>query len=271
MVLTMSNILTASTAAPSKVNGITINTSLLSTHNCNISASRAVKYIVIHYTGNKGPDTARANAQYFRATSTKASAHYCVDNTSVYQCIDLKNTAWHCGTSGNYYHKDCRNVNSIGIEMCCTAGNYKVSEITIENAAVLTAALCKIVGIETSEVGVYVLRHYDVTHKTCPAQMSGARNAAWTAFLAQVVSVLSGTDDTNTEDSTVATEVTLKAIPYMVRVTAKLNVRKGPGTKYSVVRTVKKGDSYTIVEEQNGWGKLKSGVGWIRLSYTEKV
>ena len=59
---------------------------------------------------------------------------------------------------------------------------------------------------------------------------------------------------------------------YKVKVTANvLNVRKGPGVKYKVVTQVKKGQVYTIVETKNGWGKLKSGAGWINLSYTKKV
>lgn len=60
--------------------------------------------------------------------------------------------------------------------------------------------------------------------------------------------------------------------PYMVTVTASaLNVRKGPGTKYGIVQTIKRGGAYTIVEESNGWGKLKSGAGWIKLSYTKRI
>ena len=58
---------------------------------------------------------------------------------------------------------------------------------------------------------------------------------------------------------------------YTVRITADvLNVRKGPGTSYAVATTVKQNEVYTIVEEQNGWGKLKSGAGWISLDYTVK-
>lgn len=59
---------------------------------------------------------------------------------------------------------------------------------------------------------------------------------------------------------------------YLVKITASvLNVRKGAGTNYKVVTTVKKNQVYTIVEEKNGWGKLKSGAGWISLAYTQKV
>ena len=56
------------------------------------------------------------------------------------------------------------------------------------------------------------------------------------------------------------------------KVTAEtLNVRKGPGTSYAKVGTVKKGEAFTITKVSNGWGYLKSGLGWISLAYTSKV
>lgn len=59
--------------------------------------------------------------------------------------------------------------------------------------------------------------------------------------------------------------------PYVVIVnTDILNVRAGAGTNYKIATQVKKGEAYTIVAESNGWGKLKSGAGWIKLSYTKK-
>ena len=59
---------------------------------------------------------------------------------------------------------------------------------------------------------------------------------------------------------------------YLVKInTDTLNVRAGAGTSYPVVTTVKRGQIYTIVEEKNGWGLLKSKAGWIKLSYTVKV
>ena len=60
--------------------------------------------------------------------------------------------------------------------------------------------------------------------------------------------------------------------PYKIKVTANaLNVRAGAGTSYAVTIIIHKGDVYTIVDEKNGWGKLKSGAGWISLQYTTKV
>ena len=58
---------------------------------------------------------------------------------------------------------------------------------------------------------------------------------------------------------------------YTAAVTADvLNVRKGPGTNYGIATTIRKNEVYTIVEEKSGWGKLKSGAGWVSLSYMKK-
>ncbi len=60
--------------------------------------------------------------------------------------------------------------------------------------------------------------------------------------------------------------------PYEVKITASvLNVRKGAGTSYPITTKVRNGEVYTIVGESNGWGKLKSGAGWIYLDYTKKI
>ena len=59
---------------------------------------------------------------------------------------------------------------------------------------------------------------------------------------------------------------------YKVRInTTALNVRRGPGAEYAKETIVYNGEIYTIVETENGWGKLLSGAGWINLSYTKKL
>ena len=60
---------------------------------------------------------------------------------------------------------------------------------------------------------------------------------------------------------------------YLVIIMANsLNVRNGAGTQYKINTTVKKGQVFTIIDERNGWGKLKSGTGWIYLDgYTKKL
>lgn len=62
-----------------------------------------------------------------------------------------------------------------------------------------------------------------------------------------------------------------QALPYLVKITASaLNVRAGAGTEYNINTCVKKGEVFTIIEEKSGWGKLKSGAGWINLKYAMK-
>ena len=59
--------------------------------------------------------------------------------------------------------------------------------------------------------------------------------------------------------------------PYTVKVTANvLNIRKGAGTYHAVVGSIKDKGVYTIVEEKSGWGRLKSGVGWISLEFVQR-
>lgn len=65
---------------------------------------------------------------------------------------------------------------------------------------------------------------------------------------------------------------------YTVRVSiTDLNIRRGPGTNYAKTGKYTGIGSFTIVEESNGqgstagWGKLKSGAGWISLDYCKKV
>ena len=59
---------------------------------------------------------------------------------------------------------------------------------------------------------------------------------------------------------------------YKVKVTTNaLNVRSGPGTSYRVTGCIRDKGVYNITETKNGWGKLKSNLGWISLQYTKKV
>lgn len=170
-------------------NGIDIDTSIQSSSaNYYTYSSRLVKFIVIHYTGNK-KDTAKANATYFHNGSRGASAHLFTDDDSCYQSVALNNAAWAVGGTKVYKHAECRNINSISIEMCCS-GNSIVSEKTINNTAYLCAELCKYIGITADTVDTFVLRHYDVWDKQCPAQWATENSAGWTTFKEKVKAIL---------------------------------------------------------------------------------
>lgn len=62
--------------------------------------------------------------------------------------------------------------------------------------------------------------------------------------------------------------------PYTVKIKSDdgfLNVRQEPNSNSKIITTVKNGEVYTIVAENGKWGKLKSGVGYIHLGFTEKT
>ena len=72
----------------------------------------------------------------------------------------------------------------------------------------------------------------------------------------------------------VYTSATKSTVPYLVKVSiADLNIRKGPGTNYTKTGKYTGIGTFTIMEERNGqgsvkgWGRLKSGAGWISLDY----
>ena len=67
-------------------------------------------------------------------------------------------------------------------------------------------------------------------------------------------------------------------IPYRVEIgIPNLNIRKGPGTNYAKTGKCTGKGVFTIIEESdgpgsdNGWGKLKSGAGWVSLDFTTRI
>ena len=136
-----------------------------------------IAYIVVHYTGNKG-DTAKNNADYFAREIVKpsASAHFFVDENEVWQSVPENHTAWHVGAN-TYYHPKCRNANSIGVEICMLDKLGHIRQGSIDRAAEFVRELMLKYGISADRV----IRHYDVTHKDCPAPMVRTP-ALWQAF-----------------------------------------------------------------------------------------
>ena len=146
-------------------------------HAGNYAAGRSgpVEYIVIHYTSNQG-DTAKNNADYFAREKVGASAHYFCDKNEIWQSVKDSDTAWHCGAK-TYRHPDCRNANSVGVEICMNDKKGNVRRGSIETAAELVRYLMQRYSVPVDRV----LRHYDVTGKYCPGPMVDDP-ALWAAF-----------------------------------------------------------------------------------------
>lgn len=145
-----------------------------------------IRYLVYHYTGNDG-DSAANNAAYFQQNIVKASAHYFVDDTTVWRSVPDLKVAWAVGgskypnadkTGGGTMHGIITNTNSISIEMCDTIRNgvYQASEATLANAAALGRELMEKYHIPIENV----YRHFDVTGKHCPSYLVNAQK--WAEF-----------------------------------------------------------------------------------------
>ncbi len=149
-----------------------------------------IKYIVIHYVGALGG--AKANCQYAAGRYIGASAHYYVGfEGEIWQSVEDGDVAWHCGAK-SYKHAECRNSNSIGIELCvrnkgsqaAESRDWYFEEATVQSAINLTKYLMEKYGVPVD----HILRHYDVTGKICPNPYVYNHTAhTWDAFKAALV------------------------------------------------------------------------------------
>lgn len=118
-----------------------------------------VKGIVVHYTANPGT-TAQQNRDYFEGLSlsgeTYASSHFVIGiEGELIQCIPCNEIA---------YASNDRNEDTVAIECCIADESGKFSDATLETLTHLTAWLLGRYGLSVDDV----IRHYDVTGKSCP-------------------------------------------------------------------------------------------------------
>lgn len=116
---------------------------------------RQVNDIVIHYVGNPG-STAQANRDYFNSSKSTTSSHFVVGlQGEVIQCVPLdeKSSA-----------SNDRNRDTISIEVCHPDSSGKFNSTTYARLVELTAWLCEEFNLDENDL----IRHYDVTGKSCP-------------------------------------------------------------------------------------------------------
>ena len=237
------------------------------TDNYRAGRTQPVRYIVMHYTANNG-DTARDNCYYYhRVGGLQASAHYFCDEHGVMQSVREGDTAWHCGARA-YWHPECRNANSIGIEMCSRKradGSYYIKPETVANAAALAKDIMQRYGIDTD----HVLRHYDVTGKRCPMPWVDDP-AQWAAFLAMLTPENTTTVEEDEDD--MVRYNTIEEVPSWAQDTVRALVEAGAlggvdggnldlsmdmirglvvGTKYAAARNPR----YETIKDMPGWAQ----------------
>lgn len=187
---------------------------------------------------------------------------------ATYQIMPWDWVAWHSGGGSKGY---AYNMGYIGFEICedgLTDRTYfnKVYQEAVE----LCIYLCKQYGLDEKDIICHseghkkgiASNHGDVMH------WFPKHGKNMDTFRAAVKAGLNGTAQNPTEP---AVKPTASNTNYRVRVTIKdLNIRTEPSASSKSKGYITPG-VYTIVQESNGWGKLKSGAGWIKLSYTTKL
>ena len=239
----------------SKIGNATVIVDILPKGKCIPDVKITPTSITIHNTGNIGA-AAKNNHNYQKNCNKNgeriASWHFTVDDQYIYQAQSTNFKCYHAGTTAG-------NNTSIGIEICMFNDKERQRK-AYENAIELVKILMAYHKFNASQVK----RHKDWSGKHCPAWLiEGKFGFTWEWFKSEIEEKPSISDS--------------KALPYVVKVIYEgkdgLNVRAENNASSKVNAIIYYGEAYTIVEEKNGWGKLKSGIGWISLNtkYVKKL
>lgn len=213
-----------------------------------------------------GQWTAKQGCDYFATTDRECSANYVVGKDgSIGLSVDEADRSW-CSSSRENDNR------AITIEVASdTTDPYAVTAEAYAALLDLVTDICQRNGIEklvwstnkTDRVnhanGCNMTVHRDYAAKACPGAYLYERHGAIAEEVNKRLGVSSGTTTSG------STGTGFPDVPFTVKVIiSDLNYRKGPGMSYAVRGQTGKG-VFTIVEVQDGWGKLKSGAGWIYL------
>lgn len=228
-----------------------------------------------------GQCTIESLGGWFSQLSAKCSSNYGIGKDGrIGLFVDEANRSWCTSSSAN----DNR---AVTIECASdTTHPYAMHECVFESLVKLCADICKRNGKtiliwwpdknkslnyapKANEMIITVHRWF--ANKACPGDWLYNRLPE----LVQKVNILLAGSNPAPVNPAPKPADDLSDGTFMVRVKiTDLNIRSGPGTSYSVVGTCPPG-AYTIVQTQKvgtvDWGKLKSGAGWICLSYAERI
>lgn len=207
--------------------------------------------------------TAEQCGRIFQNSSRGASSNYGIGNDGKIACyVEEENRAW---TSSNRAN-DCQAI-TIEVSNSKTGGDWPISESAWNSLVNLCVDICKRYNFRLDYDGTpngSLTRHDMFANTNCPGPYLKSRLPE----LAKVVNAR--LDGGATPEPTPSTPSSNGS--YLVRVTANaLNIRSGAGTNHNIVGCIRDKGTYTIVETQSNWGKLKSGAGWICLDYTQNV
>lgn len=259
-----------------------------------------VKGLMLHSVGTPQP-SAKVFVNNWNKPGLTKCVHGFIDanDGTIYQTLPWTHRGWHGGGSSNNTH--------IGVEMCEPAqikytggatfsivGKTETEKVenkkkaiaaamtTYSSAVELFAMLCKKYKLNP----ITQICSHSEGHRKGIASNHGDCDHLWRQLGMSVsmdtfrADVKKAMEDVLESSPEVSKPTTNFGIPKRVKIDIpNLRIRKGPGTgpgceptgKYTGVGI------FTITEIQNGsgskkgWGKLKSGAGWISLDYAEDV
>ena len=224
-----------------------------------------------------GQVTVERGCQVFSTKQRKASCNYVVaKDGKIGLVVEEKNRSW-CSSSVSNDNR------AITIEVASDNYHpYKITDKALQALITLCADICLRNNIHklvwsTNKIervthlnGVNMTVHRDFANKSCPGDYIYDKMF----YIADEVNkMLNNEYISNTSEKNEKTEEKeTNRSQFKVKVNVDvLNIRSGVGTSCKIVGQIKDKGVYTIVEKQGSWGKLKSGAGWISLSYTNKV
>ena len=224
-----------------------------------------------------GQCTAEGLGDWFYKSSTQASSNYGIDkNGRVGMYVEEKNRSW-CSSS------NANDQRAVTIECASdTKEPYRMNSKVYATLVKLCVDICKRNGKKkliwfgdkaktlnyTPKSDEMILTvHRWFANKSCPGNWLYSR---LDKLATEVTKQLGGKTTTSTTSKT--------KVPFLVRVDVDdLNIRKGAGTNYARTGKYTGKGVFTITEVKSGkgstdgWGKLKSGAGWISLDYAKKI
>ena len=259
--------------------------------------------ITIHNTDDL-PGVYDDGEQYTRATFPNENmgtvrVHFYVDDVGAWQNLRAGTGLCPADPAGRAevgYHagdgtiRDGGNMTSVAIEVIMNDNPVNDAKAK-DNAARLAAGLMDLYGFGLDKLVTHTFWVAKAARKTkvdvdeqcttlvygkkwCPAYIFGSTGRAtalknWKAFKALVAGYRDGAAQ--------GAEIpAAPKAPFRVRITGRPNIRKGPGTDHAVTGVVNKPGVYTITEVSDGpgasgWGRLKSGAGWVSMDFCVRI
>lgn len=214
--------------------------------NRNSPRNDSIKKITIHHMA--GNLTVEQCGNLFAKTSRAASSNYGIGTDGrVGMYVEEKDRSW-CSSSPSNDHQ------AITIEVAndTLGGDWHVSDVALNKLILLCADICKRNGIKelnfTGDTSGNLTMHKWFANTVCPGPYLESKFP----YIAESVNkILNGEDTSSCSD-----------VPF-IYTTNGSTIYKEPSSDSTVCGNTGTG-SFTIVEvSSNGFGKLKSGAGWI--------